>query len=248
MSSRPFILIHGAWHGAWCWQRVHPLLTQMGHQVMMPDLPSLGQDQTPLTEATFASGVEHICDLVNRSSEPVILVGHSLGGMYISQVAEKCPEKIRWLTYLTALLPQDNESVMAIQAANQHPDLFSLVTFDDSSMRLRLPEALSLFYHDCLPADVQRAARLLKPQPLVPFHAPVTLSDRYARVPRAYLACSNDRVLVPELQERFYTTTPCEHVRVLPSGHSPFFAVPTQLAACLAELAWTDPRGVLLAS
>src|SRR6266851_2103056 len=169
MSSRSttFVLVHGAWHGAWCWRKVQALLIQAGHQVILPDLPGLGQDHTPLAEVTFASGVERICDLLSRSSEPVVLVGHSLGGMYISQVAEECPEKIRWLAYLTALLPRNGESMMEIMnAAEQNPELFACTECDDVSMRLRLPDALPWFYHDCPPEDTQLAARLLRPQPL----------------------------------------------------------------------------------
>jgi hypothetical protein len=167
--------------------------------------------------------------------------------MYISQVAEECPEKIRWLTYLAALLPRNGESMMTIlNASEQNPDVLACAEFDDVSMRLRLPDALPWLYHDCLPEYQQLAARLLKAQPLQPLETPVTLSARYERVPRAYLNCSQDRVLPPALQERFYTSTPCEQVHVLRSGHAPFFSVALQLAICLTELAFMEPRGMLL--
>ncbi len=190
MSSRSttFVLIHGAWHGAWCWQKLRSLLTLAGHRVLAPDLPGLGQDRTPLAAITFASYVERVIDLLDRTHEPVILVGHSLGGMTISQVAEERPEKIRWLAYLTAVLPRAGESASSILDA-MGPDqaLFSCIESDEKSMRLRLPESLPFFYHDCLPEDSRLAEKLLRSQALLPLAVPVALSQRFAGVPRAYL-------------------------------------------------------------
>lgn len=244
MSSRmTFVLVHGASHGAWCWRRLQGLLTQAGHRVMVPDLPGLGNDPTPPGDVTFAAGVERVGEILARSSEPVVLVGHSLAGMYVSQVAEECPEKIRWLVYLTALLPRDGDSMMGLQTAvAQDQELLSCFVFEEKSVHLRLPEALPWFYHDCPEEEVQRAARLLKPQPLLPLQTPVTLSERFARVPRAYLACRDDRVLPLARQEAFFTATPCQQVRVLPCGHSPFLSIPTQLAAALEEVALATPE------
>lgn len=249
MPPRPttFVLVHGAWHGAWCWQKLSPLLILAGHRVLAPDLPGLGQDRTPLVDVTLTAYVDRVLDLLDRLREPVILVGHSLGGMTISQVAEERPEKIRWLVYLTALLPHNGESALQTQAnsVNQNQTLATCVEIDDLSMSLRFDMACPLFYHDCTLEDTLLAQQLLKPQALIPMHTPVTLSERFARVPRAYLTCAYDRVLTPELQARLYTSNPCERVIWLPSGHSPFFSIPAHLAARLEGLAKTKPTGGL---
>jgi pimeloyl-ACP methyl ester carboxylesterase len=246
MSPRPatFVLIHGAWHGGWCWQKLSSLLTLAGHRVLAPDLSGQGQDRTPLMDITLTAYVERVLDLLDRLREPVILIGHGLGGMTISQAAEERPEKIRWLAYLTALLPQNGETALQIQArsANQGK-LSTCMEADDLSIRLHFDRACSLFYHDCTHEDTVLAQRLLKPQALIPVHTPVTLSERFTKVPRAYLTCAYDRVLPPELQAKFYTDTPCERVIWLPSGHSPFFSIPTHLAARLEGLAKTNPTG-----
>ncbi|MBA3922407.1 MAG: alpha/beta fold hydrolase, partial [Nostocaceae cyanobacterium] len=106
------ILIHGAWHSSWCWNKVATLLEQAGHKVIAPDLPSHGKDKTPIREVTLQSYTDRICEILTELIEPVILVGHSMGGLVITQVAEQCPDKIEKLVYLCAFLPGNGESLL----------------------------------------------------------------------------------------------------------------------------------------
>jgi pimeloyl-ACP methyl ester carboxylesterase len=99
-----YVLVHGAWHGRWCWEKVVPLLKQAGHQVEILDLPEYGQDKTLLREITLATYTKRVCETLDAQAEPVILVGHSMAGIVITQVAEERPEKIKTLVYLTAFL------------------------------------------------------------------------------------------------------------------------------------------------
>ena len=92
-----FVLIHGGNHGAWCWDRVVPLLEAKGHKVIAPDLPGHGKDKTPIQEVTLQSCVDKVCSVIEAQNEPVILVGHSISGVVISQVAEQIPTKIKTL-------------------------------------------------------------------------------------------------------------------------------------------------------
>ena len=75
-----FVLVHGAWHGAWCWQRVIPHLQAKGHTVIAPDLPGLGEDKTDAAGVTLADNVACIGKALDQAGEKAILVGHSLGG------------------------------------------------------------------------------------------------------------------------------------------------------------------------
>src|SRR5690348_12061426 len=106
-----FVLIHGAWHGGWCWQRVTPLLEAAGHRVWAPDLPGLGSDRTPLEQVTLDTWRDFVCKHLERAGEPAILVGHSRGGVVISAVAEAMPEKIARLAYLAAFLVPDGKTL-----------------------------------------------------------------------------------------------------------------------------------------
>ncbi|WP_413467230.1 alpha/beta fold hydrolase [Pleurocapsa sp. FMAR1] len=89
-----YILIHGSWHGSWCWNKVATLLEQAGHKAIAPDLPSHGDDRTPIFEVTLQSYEDRVCEVVKAQTEPVILVGHSMAGIVITQAAEQCPAKI----------------------------------------------------------------------------------------------------------------------------------------------------------
>ena len=90
-----YVLVHGAWHGAWCWFKVIPLLEKRGHKVVALDLPSHGRDKTPTSSVTLQSYADRVCQTLDECSEPVVLVGHSMGGVVITQAAEQRPKKSR---------------------------------------------------------------------------------------------------------------------------------------------------------
>ena len=104
-----YVLIHGTWHGAWCWDKVIPLLEQAGHAAIAPDLPGHGKDKTPIPEVTLHAYVNRVCETINAQTEPVILVGHSMAGVIIIQAAEECPERIKMLVYVCAFLPGNGQ-------------------------------------------------------------------------------------------------------------------------------------------
>ena len=115
------VLVHGAAHGGWCWERLTPLLEQLGYQVQAPDLPGLGADPTPPAAVTFEDYVDRVAEVLRSSPAPAVLVGHSLGGITISQAAERAPEHVAKLIYLAAFLPQDGESA-ASTSFGEMPD------------------------------------------------------------------------------------------------------------------------------
>ena len=233
-----YILVHGAWQGSWCWSKVIPFLEQAGHTVLAPDLPGHGQDQTELAFVTLDAYVHHVLSLVEHSPEPVMLVGHSLGGVVISQVAEDQPDNVRALVYVSALLPRDGESALQIWASDQHSRIEQCLNIDNVAgvVQIYASQAASIFYHDCSYADVLLAQEHLTPQALAPLTTPVRLTDRFAHVPRATILCRYDQAISRDLQARMYTQTPCEiALAPLASGHAPFFSVPDQLAARLLE-------------
>ena len=114
-TDKTFILIHGAGHGAWCWKKVIPLLESNGYRALAIDLPTTNNDKATIESMTFADDVKKVTDLVNAQPGKAILVGHSSGGVVISQAAEILgSEKVDKLVYLDAFLPQNGESVFSL--------------------------------------------------------------------------------------------------------------------------------------
>lgn len=106
-----YVLVHGAWHGSWCWKRIRRRLQDVGHQVFTPTLTGLGE-RSHLHSATIDLST-HIADVVNllqwEDLSDVILCGHSYGGCVISGVADRVPERIRSLVYVDAFVPENGE-------------------------------------------------------------------------------------------------------------------------------------------
>lgn len=235
-----FILIHGAWHGGWCWYKVIPRLEKKGHTVLAPDLPSHGRDKTPISAVSLQAYVDRVCQLVDAQREPVILVGHSLGGTVVTtQTAEYRPDKIRTLVYVAARLLRNGES--SFSAAQGDPEslvLPNLVFAPDRSSATVREEALKeVFYGDCADEDVALAKTLVVPQAVAPLATPVyTSAENFGRLPRIYIECLRDRALPLAVQKKQYMALPCQQVITLDTSHSPFFSAPGELAAHLMAL------------
>jgi pimeloyl-ACP methyl ester carboxylesterase len=109
-----FVLVHGAWHGGWCYSRVAQLLIAAGHRVFTPTLTGVGERAHLYSRSINLT--THITDIVNvikwERLQNIILVGHSYGGMVVTGVADALPEKVSALVYLDAFLPADNQSIM----------------------------------------------------------------------------------------------------------------------------------------
>lgn len=238
-----FLLVHGACTGGWCWEKVVPLLEAAGHQACAPDLPGLGNDQTPPANVTLADNVERLARLLDRMEEQVILVGHSLGGVTISQLAEARRRKLRALVYLCALLPTSGKS--AKDMTGLEPDaMFRLsreVSSDGKTYTFARDKLPALFYADVSPEDRYRAMERLRPQPLSISTTPVTLTeDRFGSVPRWYIECTHDNAIRINLQRTMAKMTPCKVLR-LECGHSPFFSNPEELVEHLETIAAASP-------
>lgn len=231
-----YLLIHGSWHGGWCWYKVVPRLEKLGHRVLAPDLPSLGRDKTPVNRVSLRLWRDFVCDLIDAQPEPVILVGHSRGGIVISEVAEQRPDKIRTLVYLTAFLPRDGESLfdLAPQAPYSEVPPNMVMSEDKSSSIVRDDALRSAFYGECSDEDVALARLCLQPEPTLPLATPVHLTEpNFGRVPRIYIECLRDRAVTPPLQKQMCAASPCQRVLAIDTDHSPFLSRPDETAAHL---------------
>lgn len=233
-----FILVHGAWLDAACWHPVVQRLQQAGHTVDAPDLPGHGRDQTPLAGRTLEAYVARIVRDVDAAPGPVVLVGHSMGGIVISHVAEQRPERIARLVYLAAYLLGNGETIKEQQDPDSQVPPAMRPAQDWSTIALDATLLPGVFFHD-VPGDV--AAPLIAasaPEATAPLGTPLAVTDdRWGRVPRAYITTRADRALTPALQDRFLALRPCAPVVALESGHTPFASRPDELSAHLLAIA-----------
>jgi pimeloyl-ACP methyl ester carboxylesterase len=177
---------------------------------------------------------------LDASEDPVLLVGHSMGGVVITAAAEQRPHKIERLVYLAAFLPRNRESLTELEERNPNPTAppNMVPSADQKTATLKDGSVVELFFHDCSPADQAYAKSRLCPQALEPLTRKVRISEaNYGRIPRAYIACTEDKAISLGLQRDMIDASPCDKVISLPASHSPFFSMPKDLAAALAALA-----------
>ena len=231
-----FVLVHGAWHGAWCWYKVVPRLEQAGHRVVAPDLPSLGSDKTPISQVSLRLWTDRVCQVLDAESAPVILVGHSRGGIVISEAAEARPEKVQRLVYLCAFLLRDGESLIEVAQADSESQIRSHSTIAQERGQVTIHDEgiQDLFYGECGAEDVALARVLLQPEALAPLGTPIhTTEERFGPIPRVYIECLRDKAIGPASQKQMYSAVPCEQVLSMDTDHSPFFSAPDELVAYL---------------
>jgi len=233
-----YILVSGAWHAGWCWERVVPQLEAGGHRAIAPDLIGMGQDHTPLSTVTLAKWADQIAAIIREQDEPVVLAGHSRGGIIISEVAERVPQHIATLAYLAAFLVESGETLMstATKLPRERPVEISIA--QEGGTTLVRPEALdATFYNMTESAWVDRARSLVSAEPMAAFTTPLSLTDeKYGSVKRAYIECINDYAIPLALQRIMQDALPCSPVFTLETDHSPFYSAPDELSACLQKI------------
>jgi pimeloyl-ACP methyl ester carboxylesterase len=188
---------------------------------------------------TLESYTDRICEIAGAQSEPVILVGHSMGGIAITQAAEDCPDKIRALVYLCAFLPRSGDSLTtwASQDSESKVNPSNLEIGPDGTTIFKRESAREAFYMQCSDEDIQFAQARLVPQSPAPIRTPVkTTAERWGRIPRYYIECARDRAITRKLQRAMQQASPCRQTFSIDTDHSPFFSRPQELADILQTI------------
>jgi pimeloyl-ACP methyl ester carboxylesterase len=236
-----FLMIHGAWHGGWCFDRLRAPLEARGHAMAAPTLPGMGGDAKALAAVSLEGWAEFVVDEARKLPAPVILCGHSRGGLVISQAAELAPELFRALVYISTATVLDGQSLYDAIGAAMESDRFgeALSPVADGLGIVFAPDAaIPVFYNRCTPQDQADSAARLIAEPVRPLGTRLHLSEaRYHKVPRHYVECTQDRCFPIEVQRSMRAALPFASVVTLESDHSPFVCVPDQLAAALNNLA-----------
>jgi pimeloyl-ACP methyl ester carboxylesterase len=227
------VLVHGAWEEANIWQAVTPLLQKDGYRVVTVTLP--GRPSSPLSPDKVSLDLygDTILNAIGNPARPVVLVGHSFGGITISVAAQAAPKKIQTLVYVAAYLPKDGQSLLDLGNSDKDSKVGPRLQImqDKGIVAVEYAARADLFCLDC--NDEFRAAipNLIVDEPLTPLPTSVHLTaDRFGTVDKVYIHTAKDQVVSPSLQAIMVASTPVRREFTVDTGHTPFLTDPHGLA------------------
>ncbi|HEX5286628.1 MAG TPA: alpha/beta hydrolase [Polaromonas sp.] len=239
-----FVLVHGAWHGGWCWQRVTAVLQKDGHRVHAVTLTGLGERAHLLSPSITLD--THIDDVISaievEELSDVVLAVHSYAGMIGTAVADRLSKRLKHLVYVDAVVPKPGESWSSTQsAATQQQRLAAAQASTRFSFPPPDPEVFGL--HD---ADRAWVKRRQTPHPGNTYQSPLNFDvQRVAAVPRTFISCTQPalptiepsrlRVKDPKFWDGEWR--PNSKIVELKTGHDPMISEPAALARILLDCA-----------
>jgi len=234
-----FVLVHGGFHGAWCWESVIKPLRAEGHHVQAVDLPGRGATADRVATVTFEDWVAAVSAAIDSAPETPVLVGHSVGGVTVSQVAECRGTDIVALVYVAGVVPVDGATGYATLLEPGPSSALltegAFVASADGTTGMVPPEhALVAFYGRTEPATAQTAIARLCPEAMRPLQVPVSLGTSYARVPKTYIGATHDRAVPLAFQRQLADRCGATFLGI-DSDHSPFYSATDALVEALVD-------------
>jgi len=238
-----FVLVHGGFHGAWCWERLIPELEQRGHTAVAIDLP--GHGARVREDPTLADYRDAVVEVIETGD---VLVGHSMGGFVTTMAADAAVDRIQHVVYLAAGLPVEGQPMYTSGASDALSNTAMLMSVDDGRrIQFRSAEAATdFFYHDCPPNLAEWACNRLTPQPLAVFSEPISVPRFWeAEPPRSLILCRQDRAGGDHAaMDRTAARLGVEPFWI-DSSHSPFLSQPAACAELVIEATNHPPIGPL---
>lgn len=239
--AQTFVIVPGAWSGPYAWDNVKANLVQAGNRVVVVQLPGHGADNTPPQSLTLNSYRDKVVTTIDSIGGQVILVGHSLGGAIISQVAEAIPSKIKKLIYVAGFVPLSGQSVLALASTDTASVLGAnlVPSADHLTLGVVSGEIVNSFILDGTEAEQNLVQANFQAEPAIPLTDSVTLtSGKYGSVPKYYIKTLMDHAITPTLQNRMLAATPgFASTYQINTSHSPFLVKPDSLALLLTTIA-----------
>jgi len=237
-SKKPtFVLVHGAWSDASAWKAVTPFLEAEGYNTIVVNLPGHGNDTTAFTSITLQSYVDAVKKEIG-SNKNIILVGHSMAGMVISQVAEDMPKSIKKLVYLAAYLPENGQSLLDLAKTDSesHVGKFLKIDQPNASAGIAQEAVVDIFVADGSKSVKKLYLNGVKADPLAPFATPVKLTDlHFGATEKVYIYTKNDHAIGYTKQLAMAKAGKVKTEYTLLSSHTPFFSMPEKVASILIK-------------
>ncbi len=235
-----FVIVHGAFQSAESWSAVAEKLRAGGHTAIAVDLPGRNAEGDAAKAITLDRYVQTVQDVVASQPEPVVLVGHSFGGITISVVADAAPNKIKKLIYVAAYVPQNGDSMQTLAAADKDNG-FTAETFviapDYAFATILAADQARLFINDGTPEQQAAVTASMVREPLGPIGTPVAITDKLGSVAKAYVLTALDATVSPTIQAMMVERAGITATVTLDTGHSPQASRPDDLASALVQLA-----------
>ena len=231
-----FVLVHGAWHGGWCWRHVAARLRARGHQVYTPTMTGLGERAHLLDSNTgLSTCIADIAAVIDAEElQHVVLVGHSFAGPVITGVADRMPERLKQLVYLDALVVQHGQSALSLFSAEVQQERSR--TMDQQGLRMAIPSPEKFGVID--PAQQAWLMRRLTPHPLKAYTEPLMLQHPVGNgLPKTYIAVTDPWYPPLAALRDWVRAQPDWQWRELAAGHDAMVTSPEALADLLEALA-----------
>ena len=227
------VLVHGAWSDASAWDAVVPLLKAQGHEVIVVNLPGHGKDTTSFAHINLQTYVDAVKTAIGEEKN-IILVGHSMAGVVISEVAEQVPDQIKELVYLAAYLPHSGESLLLLSTKDGGTHLGKDLIIDQEHGRGIIKKE---FVTDVFVADAPKnvaeyvVANFKTDEPLAPFADKVALTDaNFGSVKKVYIYTTQDHAVSFPYQQEMVKSSKVAKAYTLKTSHTPFISAPSELA------------------
>jgi pimeloyl-ACP methyl ester carboxylesterase len=237
-----FVLVHGAFGGAWSWESMVAPLEALGQTVETLDLHGGGNDQTPVADVTLEAYAARVCEVLRQRPELAVLVGYSMGGVVVTQAASDCPDQVGSLIFVCTFMPSDGQSLLDLTRLPEGAaDMIqaNLVVEGDPPVGVLSDEAATAaVYNRCTTEQAAPALARRRPQPLAPMATSVRVDEAVlAGIPRSYVFTADDNSIPPALQRRMISEHPCRAVIELDTDHAPQLSATAELVAALDRLA-----------
>lgn len=241
-KKSPVVLVHGAWQASYVWDQTEKDLKSAGYNVTVVKLPGHGDDTTPAYQVSFQAYVDEVKKAINSYNEPVILIGHSLGGAVITQTAAEVPQKIKKLIYVAGFIPQSGKSVLdysQMDTASLLPP--SLKLSDDQTLagivnpEVNLPK---IFAQDATDAQKQFLVEKYKAEPTIPLGTPLNYKteDYNAGGKKYYIFTTADNTITYNFQQKMAKEAGITDTYTINSGHSPFISKSDELTKLIKSV------------
>jgi pimeloyl-ACP methyl ester carboxylesterase len=238
-NKNTYVLVHGAWQAPYVWDAVSKYLIEKGNKVIIVELPGHGADTTATHTLSIDVYSSKVIEAIDKAGGKVILVGHSMGGMVITNVAEKVPEKISKLVYIGAYLPATGQALTDLAFSDPGSKLGPLLvpSADQLTLDVKRDSLTYLFINDGSQADKQKVLDNYRAEPAIPFSNKVTITaERFGKLEKVYIKTLQDIVISPTLQDRMIEAAGIKNIDSVNTSHSPFLSHPQDIADILLRI------------